>query len=114
MRGVRRPIVVDPFYSSSTGTQIPDYRDILMRNVHVLGAGRVRLKGYDATRPLTVTLDNVVFDDAATIDMVASNAEITLGPNPVNFTPTGTNVTVTDQVTGSAAPRDCTNAWEGF
>jgi hypothetical protein len=32
----------------------------------------------------------------------------------VNFTPTGTGVTVTNNVTGSAAGRDCSAAWVTF
>jgi polygalacturonase len=111
IRDVRRPITIDPYYSSSTGTQIPDFRDVLIKNVHVLGGGRVRLKGYDAAHPLSVTLDNVVFDDLAATTIDAADAQITLGPGPVNLAPSGTNVTVTDQVTGTAAPRDCTDAW---
>jgi hypothetical protein len=32
----------------------------------------------------------------------------------VNFKPSGTDVTVTDNVTGTDGPRDCTNAWVTF
>jgi polygalacturonase len=113
MRNVASPLVFNPFYSSgATGTLIPNFQNIALNNVHVLGGGKVRLQGYDVTRPLTMTMDNVVFDGTPTI--TASQAAITLGPNPVNLTPSGTAVTVTNNVTEAAAPRDCTNAWVTF
>ena len=113
MRNVASPLVFNPFYSSgATGTLIPNFQNITLRNVHVLGGGKVRLQGYDATRPLTMTMDNVVFDAAPTI--TASQAGITWGPNPVNLTLSGNAVTVTNNVTETAAPRDCTNAWATF
>jgi hypothetical protein len=59
-----------------------------------------------------MTMDNVVFDGTPTI--TASQAAFTLGPKPVNLTPSGTGVTVTNNVTETAAPRDCTNAWVAF
>jgi len=37
-----------------------------------------------------------------------------LGPDPVNIAPAGTSVTVTNQVTGTAAPRSCDDAWVTF
>jgi polygalacturonase len=113
VRNVASPLVFNPFYTSgATGTLIPNFQNITLSNVHVLGGGKVRLQGYDATRPLTLTMDNVVFDTAPSI--TASQAAIALGPNPVNITPSGTGVTVTNAVTGTAAPRDCTNAWVAF
>ena len=91
---------------------IPDFRNITLSNVHVLGGGALRLSGYDADHPLTLTMDNVVFDTSPTIS--ASDAVITLGPGPVNILPSGNGVTVTDNVTGAAVPRDCSNAWVPF
>jgi polygalacturonase len=113
VRNVSQPLVFNPFYSSgATGTSIPDFRNITLTNVHVLGGGALRLSGYDADHPLTLTMDNVVFDTSPTIS--ASDAVITLGPGPVNILPSGNGVTVTDNVTGAAVPRDCSNAWVPF
>jgi hypothetical protein len=72
----------------------------------------LRLSGYDASHPLTLTMDNVVFDTPPTIN--ASDATITLGPRPVSILPTGNRVTVNDGVTAAAAPRDCSNVWVPF
>jgi polygalacturonase len=114
IRDSRHPLVFDAYYSSSTGTLIPDYRDVVVNNVHVLGTGGLAtFRGWDAAHPIGITLNNVVFDNQPT-SITASNTNLTLGPNPVSINPIGTAVTVTDQVTGSASPRDCTDAWVTF
>jgi len=114
IRNSRHPLVFDPYYSSSTGTLIPDFRDITVTNVHVLGsAGSDTFKGWDAAHPLGITLSNVVFDVAPT-SITASYANVVFGPQPVNIKPAGTGVTVTDQVTGSDQPLNCDNAWVNF
>ena len=114
IRNSRHPLVFDSFYSSATGTAIPDFRDIVVNNVHVLGAGGINtFRGWDAAHPVGITLNNVLFDSAPTT-INASNANIVLGPGAVNITPAGTGVTVTDQVTAGATPRVCDDAWVTF
>jgi polygalacturonase len=113
MRNVSAPLVFNPFYTTgATGTLVPSFQNILLSNVHVLGGGKVTLAGYNASNLLTLAMDNVVFDSAPTV--TASQASITLGPNPVSIAPTGTGVTVTGAATGTAPPRDCSNAWFNF
>ncbi len=113
MRSVSSPLVFTPYYTSgATGSLIPDFQNISLANLHVLGGGKVTLTGYDASHPLTVSMDNVVFDSAPTI--TASNAALSVGPNPVNITLSGTNVTVSGTVSGNAPPRDCSDAWVPF
>ena len=114
IRNSRHPLVFDSYYSSATGTAIPDYRDISVNNVHVLGMGGSNtFRGWDAAHPIGITLNNVVFDVEPTT-ITASYANVVFGPQPVNIKPIGTGVTVTDQVTGSAAPHACDNAWVTF
>jgi polygalacturonase len=114
IRNSRHPLVFDSYYSSATGTDIPEFRDIAVNNVHVLGAGGINtFRGWDAAHPLGITLNNVFFDSApSTIN--ASNANIVLGPGSVNITPAGAGVNVTDLATGSAPPRVCDDAWATF
>jgi polygalacturonase len=114
MRDVRHPLVFDAYYSSATGTLIPDFRDVVASNVHVLGSlYSLTFRGWDAAHPIGITLDNVVLDNQPTT-INASNANIVLGPGPVNVTPVGTGVTVMDQVTSTASPRNCDDAWVTF
>jgi polygalacturonase len=113
MRNVSAPLVFNPFYTSgATGTSIPSFQNIVLSNVHVLGGGKVTLNGYDASNLLTLAMDNVVFDSAPTV--TASQAAITVGPDPVSIAPSGAGVTVGGAVTGTAPPRDCSNVWVAF
>jgi polygalacturonase len=114
IRNSRHPLVFDPYYTSSTGTLIPDFRDITVTNVHVLGMGGLNtFRGWDAAHPLGITLNNVVFDVEPTT-ITSSYANVVFGPDPVNIKPAGTGVNVTDLVTGNAAARVCDNAWVNF
>jgi polygalacturonase len=114
IRDSRHPLVFDSYYSSATGTLIPDYRDISVNNVHVLGTGGTdTFRGWDAAHPIGIALNNVVFDNPPT-SINAQYSNLTFGPQAVNISPAGTGLTVTDQVTGAAAPRDCSNAWVTF
>jgi polygalacturonase len=115
MRNVSDPLVFDSYYSSATGTLIPWFKDISIRNVHSLSGGKLVFRGWDAAHTEALWLDNVVLDTAPT-SINASNVALNMGPNPVtNIVPTGTtNVTVNKAISGAAAPRDCTNVWVTF
>jgi polygalacturonase len=125
MRGVSNPLVFDPFYDrTATGITIPDYRDILVRNLHVLGGGMLTVRGYDAAHALGLTLDNVVFDtDPRFRASSPSNANVTLGPGPVTFGPlfdaatadAGAMVTVKQLDQAAAEPHACGDeVWATF
>jgi polygalacturonase len=117
VRGLTNPIILTPTYSSATGTEYPHYTGITIQNFRSMSTSttpKVTLLGYDATHMLGLTLDNVVVDDIASGNISASYADITLGPGSVNFTPSGSNVTVSNKVTGSSTPNACTNKWVTF
>lgn len=112
MRSVKDPFVFDAYYSTASGTLIPNFQNISLHNVHVLGAGTNTFRGYDANHITTISFDNVIFDDAGSATFKDSQTAFTFGPGPVNFTPTsGTGVTVTKNITGSDPPKDCSSAW---
>ena len=115
IRDSRHPLVFDSYYSSATGTLIPDFRDISVNNVHVLGTGGINtFRGWDAAHPIGITLNNVVFDSAPTSINAQNSQPHVRAPGASTSQPVGTGVTVTDQVTGAATPRDCSNAWVTF
>ncbi|HEX3775722.1 MAG TPA: glycosyl hydrolase family 28 protein [Polyangiaceae bacterium] len=114
MRGVKDPFVFDAYYSSATGTLIPNFQDISLHSVHVTGTGATNntFRGYDATHITTISLDNVIVDDAGSATYKDQDTSFTFGPGPVNLDPaTGTGITITKSITGSDAPKDCTNVW---
>ena len=60
----------------------------------------------------SVPITNLQTDNT---NIQASNTALSFGPGPVNIAPAGaTNVTVDRAITGTDAPRDCTNAWVTF
>jgi uncharacterized repeat protein (TIGR02543 family) len=122
-------IVLDPYYSSKTGTLIPNFHDITFRNVHLLirdSGSKSTMTGYNTAGvvyPLTVTMDNVFFDGYTSNDFKAPDnfhdVQFTLGPNTVNFAPAlqtianvpSNNITVTNLISNAATAYDCTNAF---
>ncbi len=112
MQNVASPIQFNPFYDSTTGTDYPQFQSVTLSNVTVLTAGKVLLEGYSATYPLGLTLNNVNFSTIASSNVSAENANVTLGPGPVNFSSyiTGSNVNVTNDVANSEAPYSCSSS----
>ena len=101
-----------------TGSDIPQYTNITFKDIHQVTGGSntptVTLDGYDTSHLNSVTLDNVVIEGIASSHVTAAYTNVTLGPGAVNFTPSGTGVTVTNSVSGSSTPNPCTNKWVTF
>jgi len=125
MRNVSNPLVFDPYYDrTAAGPTIPDYRNIVVRNTHVLGGGMLTVRGYDPMHPLSLTLDNVVFDSTPRFRNPSPlNANLTFGPGPVNIAPifdasvadAGTMLTVKQLDSNAAEPRACgDDVWVTF
>jgi len=122
-------IVIDPYYTSATGTLYPNFHDITFSNVHKLlhnSSYKSTMTGYNTNGvvfPLTVTLDNIAFDNDSTNDFKApdnfNNVQFTFGPGPVSMAsfleadaavPTN-YITVTNSVSNSNAPYNCTGVF---
>jgi len=132
LRNLRRPLVFDPFYSSATGSLYPDFNGIKLSGVHSLGSakyggGLISFAGYalhGQNNPLTITLDNVVFDGKQpTFDAghnggpstLPANTHFALGPGAVSFASaisasTSNDVALTG-TPGSSTAVDCSNAF---
>jgi Glycosyl hydrolases family 28/Bacterial Ig-like domain (group 3) len=114
MQNHRNLINLNPFYNTNSGTSIPKFSNITFRNIHGLTEGLIQWQGHDTNNPLTMTLDNVVFDVLAARDMAppAEYATITLGPGPVSpaflQSLTGTGVSYLGSVSNpTEAPYAC-------
>jgi len=97
MQNVRHAIVIDPFYTSgATGSLIPHYDDLTIRNVHATTEGTVKIEGHDTSVPTTITLDNVQIDGIKASDVTALYSTVSVGPGAANFASMlqGTGVTV--------------------
>ncbi|HUL60492.1 MAG TPA: glycosyl hydrolase family 28 protein [Anaeromyxobacteraceae bacterium] len=123
MRGLANPVIFDPRYgTSAAGTAVPTYDGITLRSVrHVdcsasaaVPAPVVTLAGYDPAHLTRVALDDVIVDGLAATNVHASYASVTLGPGPVNLTPSGTGVTTSDVRSNSAPPDACAGKFVAF
>jgi polygalacturonase len=94
IRNVTNPIVLTPHYTDFSGELIPQYRDITLRNVHILTPGDYVFAGLDGQHDLGVTLDNVFADGQNDSRVLAEYANITVGATVGNLQPQGPNVTV--------------------
>jgi polygalacturonase len=95
IRGVTNPIVLTPHYTNFSGSLLPQYRGISLRNVHVLSPGYYIFSGLDPQHVLGVTLDDVFAEGLQPTHLLAADARITLGPAVGSLVPTGRNVEVT-------------------
>lgn len=115
IRDTKNPILMDTHYSFRGKEQdrLPDFRGIVLRNVRVLGSGKVTLDGFDAAHPLGMTLDNVTLESPASISITGSFADLTLGPGPVNFKPQGVGITIKGTA-GRGNPISCEGKFPAF
>ena len=132
MGNVHRPLVFDPFYSSTSGSLYPSFTNISISGFHNLGSknydgGLLTFVGYalhGQNNPLTISLDNVVFDGKQATFEAGHNggpstqpasAHFTLGPGAVSFASAITasaarDVTVSGSA-GSSSAIDCSAAF---
>jgi polygalacturonase len=116
-RQIANPILLTPHYSTLTGNDIPQYTNIKIQNFRSVKSTVtpiITLDGWNASVLNSVFLDNVVVDAVTAANVSASFTNVTLGPGAVNFTPSGTSVTVTNSVSGTSTPNACTNKWVTF
>lgn len=129
-RNPGRPLEFTAAYSNATGTRLPNFHDIVVRNMHVLNRGDssppVRFMGYAAgnvSQPLGITLDNVTLDGFSSKDFAAKHihhVSFVLGPGPVR--PAGfvdalgalalvpsNRVAVTNRIANDNIPYPCTD-----
>ena len=97
IQDTKNPILMDTHYSFRGPEQdrVPDFRDIVLRNVRILGSGKITLDGFDAAHRLRLTFDQVTLDVPESVQFTGSFAELTLGPGRVNFRPQGDGITIT-------------------
>jgi polygalacturonase len=108
IRDTKNPILMDTHYSfyGKARNLPPVFNDIVLRDVRVQGGGKITLEGYDLAHRLGIQFDNVILDPPQLIKLIASHANIVLGPGAVNFLPSGDDVSVTGRA-GREAPNAC-------
>ena len=83
-------IVFSPNYEATTGTESPNFNNILMQNLTFLTAGTAQFTGTNnngAVFPLQITMDNVSFPStypASEFSPAPTNVALTYGPGQVS------------------------------
>jgi len=95
MRDVQNPIAISPYYTNQTtepfedphytGTRIPDYKAITIRNVTSTTPGDVLIAGLNDDHRTEVTLDNVYIDGITPGQVHGHFTTITIGPSGTNI-----------------------------
>ena len=116
IRNTKNPILMDSNYTASVGKdkdRLPVFTDIRLKNVRILGGGKITLDGYDAAHRLGIQFDGVTLDVPDAIKILAVHADIQLGPGAANFRPSGDDVKVTG-TPGKEAPNACADKFVLF
>jgi polygalacturonase len=111
MRNVQNPIVLTTMYTTFEGNKLPEYRDIVLKNVRSVTPGWLTLMGLDAQHRIEVSMDNVTVDGVQPRQIAASNAVVQVAGG--NLPWQGSGVTVTTQGPG-AAPLNCEDRFVRF
>ena len=137
IRNAENALLFTPYYSTkalpTAGTPavatplFPNIHDISLDSVAIQGATKVKLMGFEANTggygnpqyPLVMTLNNVVTDTPAGVNMLSSDANLTL--TGVNNLPIVASTDRRIVVTGTASPTadaskvvDCSKAYVAF
>ena len=114
MRDMTNSILISTAYNPLfAGTTYPDFKALTFRDVRHVTCKELRqpvvtLNGFNSALPAgPITLDNVIIDNIGPQCVSSQFADIRLGPGNVNFAPSGTGVSVTNQITDGRPPKRC-------
>ena len=117
IRDTANPVFMDTSYSAHVSKgehRVPVFRDIVIRDVRVEGAGKVTLEGFDAAHRLGIQFDNVVFDDPGAIKISAKHADVKAGPGAFNLKVSGDDVKVSGMVGEAEKKNACSGKFVDF
>jgi len=133
IRNALNSLLFTPYYSTrplpSGGPLIPNFHDIYMSNVVIDPGGEgttVRLQGFQENTggfqnpqfPLVMSMENVVATDPTKVNVIASDADLTLrGVNLYVFPSSGPRMSVSGTPTQAVEPTkvvDCSRAFVPF
>ncbi len=117
MRGVKNPLAISPYYTNQTtepyedphytGTRIPDYKAITIRNVTSTTPGDVLIAGLNDQHRTELTLDNVHIESITPSQVHGHFATITIGPGGTNIDFSKTDLKIIPATGEKTAPYSC-------
>jgi polygalacturonase len=115
IRDTKNPIYMDSNYSfyGEARDKLPVFTNILLRNIRIIGAGKITLEGFDPAHRLGMRFDNVTLSDPENVKISGMHADLSLGPGAVNFRPSGDDVKISGKP-GNAAANACVDKFVPF
>jgi polygalacturonase len=115
IKDTKNPIYMDSNYSymGAARDKLPTFTDITLRNVRILSGGKITLDGFDPAHRLGMIFDNLFLNAPQDVKIAAVHADLSFGPGPVNFHPTGDDVKVAG-APGKGAPNACEGKFVPF
>ena len=114
MRDMTNSILISTAYNPLfAGTAFPDFKAVTLSDIRHVTCKELRqpvvtINGFNAALPAgPITLDNVQIDNIGPQCVAAQFANIVLGPGNVNFSPSGTGVSVDNRISDSRPPKRC-------
>jgi polygalacturonase len=109
IRNSRNPLVFTPMYTTFQGNNLPVFRDITLKDVHILTPGAFTFYGLDADHKLGVSLENVTANNLQRSEIRAKNVEIAIRGSRGNLIPYGPDVSVAKTDGPDGSPLLCEN-----
>jgi len=97
IRDTKSPIYMDSDYEHGgrDGKLLPEATGIVLRNVRIIGGGKLTLNGFDETHRLGMLFDNVTMADLAKLKVIAEHMDLVLVNGSTDFQPKGEDIHVT-------------------
>src|ERR1035437_5177942 len=80
-------------YTTFDGNKLPDYRDIVLWNVHSVTPGWLTLLGLDAQHRIEVSLENITVDGVKREQITAANSVVRMAGGNLPWEDNGGSVT---------------------
>jgi len=108
IRDTRNPILMESDYEHQgrDGNLLPQFTGIVLRNVHVIGGGKLTLNGFDAAHKLGMQFDNVTFADMPKIKVISEHADLVIGGGSTSLPVSGDDIHLVSSG-GSGAANSC-------
>jgi polygalacturonase len=115
IRNSNHPIQLETAYNNpgSKVDAFPVFQKILLQDVRISSSKTISLNGYDHTHRVGIQFNGVLLDNPTSYKFIAQHADVTYGPQPVNFQVPGEDTTARGKM-ANGSPAPCTDKFVTF